>query len=69
MELVGRLCRILYPTEVKVGTNYIKNGPGKNDFAATEMKIQPSGSVHIPILSQWQYCMTESPSVRDLCFV
>jgi hypothetical protein len=44
IELVGRLCGYFTTTEVKVGTNYIKNGPGENDFAATEMKLEPSGS-------------------------
>lgn len=44
MELVGRLCGYFTTTEVMVGTNYIKNGPGNNDFAATDMKLEPSGS-------------------------
>ncbi len=44
IELVGRLSGYFTSNEVKVGTNLIKNGPGKNDFAATDMRIQPSGS-------------------------
>ncbi len=46
MELVGRLSRYFTENEVKVGTNYIKNGPGANDFAPTVMRIQPSGSAN-----------------------
>jgi hypothetical protein len=46
MELVGRLCGYFTTTEVMVGRNYIKNGPGKNDFAVTDMKLQPSGSAY-----------------------
>lgn len=44
LELVGRLCSYFTPNEVTIGTNYIKNGPGMNDFAPTFMKLQPSGS-------------------------
>lgn len=44
IELVGKLSGYFTLNEVKVGTNLIKNGPEKNDFAATEMKLQPSGS-------------------------
>jgi hypothetical protein len=44
IDLVGRLASYFTDTEVLVATNYIKNGPGKDDFAASEMKIEPSGS-------------------------
>jgi hypothetical protein len=46
MELMARIAGYFTPSEVKVGTNYIKNGPGKDDFSASEMKIQPSGSAY-----------------------
>ena len=44
IDLAARLSSYFTQNEVIIGTNFIKNGPGKNDFAASEMKIKPSGS-------------------------
>jgi len=44
MDLVGRLSSYFFDSELVIGTNYIKNGPGKDDFAESIMKISPSGS-------------------------
>jgi hypothetical protein len=43
-ELVGRLASYFNTSELVIGMNYIKNGPGNGDFAVSKMKIEPSGS-------------------------
>jgi C-terminal processing protease CtpA/Prc len=42
INLASKLASYFTLSEVEVGTNYIKNGPGKNDFAASKMKLKPS---------------------------
>ena len=46
VELGARIASFFTDKEFVFATNHIKNGPGPNDFAATEMKITPSGSPH-----------------------
>ncbi len=47
MELVARLASYFTESEVVMGTNYIKNGPGKEEFAASKMIIKPADSPYI----------------------
>lgn len=44
VELAARLTSYFTTTEYVFATNKIKNGPGPDDFASSEMKITPSGS-------------------------
>ena len=44
INLAARLASYFTTEEVIFATNYIKNGPGSDDFAASEMKLAPSGS-------------------------
>ncbi len=44
IEFGARLVSYFTDREYVFATNYIKNGPGPDDYAATEMKITPSGS-------------------------
>jgi hypothetical protein len=44
VELGARLASYFTQKEYEFATNHIKNGPGPNDYASTEMKITPSGS-------------------------
>lgn len=46
IEFGARLVSFFTEEEYVFATNYIKNGPGPDDYAATEMKITPSGSQH-----------------------
>lgn len=45
-ELAYRLASYFTDREVFIGTNYIKNGPGKSDFAASTLTLKPSGSAY-----------------------
>lgn len=47
MDLVARLASYFTESEVVMGTNYIKNGPGKDDFAANKIKVEPANSPYI----------------------
>lgn len=44
LQLGNDLASFFTTTEVVVGQNRIKNGPGKNDFATSIMSVKPSGS-------------------------
>ncbi|MGW8317206.1 MAG: S41 family peptidase [Bacteroidales bacterium] len=44
IEFGARLVSFFTDEEYGFATNYIKNGPGPDDYAATDMKITPSGS-------------------------
>lgn len=45
-DLMARMAGYFTSNEVVIGTNYIKNGPGKDHYAKSEMKIKPSGSIY-----------------------
>ena len=44
INLAARLASYFTTEEIIFATNYIKNGPGADDFVASEMKLSPSGS-------------------------
>lgn len=44
INLGARLASYFTTKEIVFATNYIKNGPGSNDFAGSKMKLTPSGS-------------------------
>lgn len=44
VNLAARLASFFTTNEVVFANNYIKNGPGGNDFVASKMKLTPSGS-------------------------
>ncbi len=44
IEFGARLVSFFSDREYVFATNYIKNGPGPDDYVASEMKITPSGS-------------------------
>jgi len=44
INMAARLASYFTDEEVIFAKNYIKNGPGTNDFAASDMKLTPSGS-------------------------
>jgi len=44
IEFGARLVSFFTDREYVFATNYIKNGPGPDDYVASEMKITPSGS-------------------------
>ena len=44
IDFATNIASFFTSSEVEAGTNYIKNGPDENDFAASKMKVEPSGS-------------------------
>lgn len=46
INLAARIASYFTNKEVVFAKNYIKNGPSPNDFASSDMKLTPSGSVY-----------------------
>ena len=42
--LASQLASFFTTHEIEFGTNYIKNGPGPDDFAGSKLKLEPSNS-------------------------
>jgi len=80
IDFASKLSSYFTFQEVGFGTNYIKNGPGKNDFAASKLTLKPSNSSYtytkpvivlqdrITFSSGSLFCvmMSELPNVKTL---
>lgn len=47
VELAAKIAGHFTSQSVSTGTNYIKNGPGEQDFAANEMILHPTGGAEV----------------------